>query len=205
MNLKTQEQQIGFEKIPEHYDALERAMLDRYFEFLRTRSNSTFIHWNMRDVNFGFPAIEHRYRVLKGTPSIVSEDRKFDLSRALVSIYGIDYIGHPRLEKLLDFNSIGKRDFLSGKAEADAWDDKQFVRLHQSTLRKVDILANIFEMATDKSLKTHSKWYRQYGMTPAVAGEYLKEHWLTSVIGVLAIVSGGIVKGADLYKFLTSN
>jgi len=88
-----EERRITFDKIAEHYDELERAMLDRYFEFLRTRQHCNWIHWNMRDVNFGFAAIEHRFRVLGGNPIQVSEDRKFDLSRALVDLYGVQYIG----------------------------------------------------------------------------------------------------------------
>jgi len=56
-------------------------MLDAYFAFLRTNSERKFIHWNMRDQNYGFRAIEHRYRVLGGDPYIIQDDRKIDLSR----------------------------------------------------------------------------------------------------------------------------
>jgi hypothetical protein len=41
-------------------------MLDGYFAFVEAHRDSTFIHWNMRDENYGFAALEHRYRVLGG-------------------------------------------------------------------------------------------------------------------------------------------
>lgn len=194
-----EEQHIPFESISEHYDNLERQMLDRYFEFLRTRQHCNWIHWNMRDVNYGFAAIEHRYRVLGGNPIQVSEDRKFDLSRALIDIYGVGYVGHPRLENLIEFNKITARDFLTGKQEADAFESKEFVKLHQSTLRKADSLANIFERTSNKSLKTKATWAEQYGFTPAVIGEWLKEHWAVASIIALGGVLTFVLRAADAW------
>lgn len=45
-----EEQHVAFEQIAEHYDALERHMLDRFFDFLRTRQHCNWIHWNMRGI-----------------------------------------------------------------------------------------------------------------------------------------------------------
>ena len=70
----------------------------------------------MSDINFDFPAIEHRYGVLSGTPFTINDDWKFDLSRLLTDIYGNSYIGHPRLQRLMEKNNIKPRDFLVGAA-----------------------------------------------------------------------------------------
>jgi hypothetical protein len=35
-----------------------------------------YLHWNMRDINYGFAAIEHRHRVLDGSPVIVEMTRR---------------------------------------------------------------------------------------------------------------------------------
>lgn len=184
-----EEQHLPFDQIAGHYDALERQMLDRYFDFVRSRQHYFWIHWNMRDANYGFAAIEHRYRVLGGVPIQIPEDRKFDLSRALIDLYGVGYIGHRRLENLIEKNNITAKDFLSGEQEAEAFDRKEFVKLHQSTLRKVDTLANIFERTTNKSLKTNATWAEQYGFTPAVLAEIAKEHWLITLL----VVAGGVL------------
>lgn len=184
-----EERHVEFDQITEHYDDLERQMLDRFFEFVRTRQHCNWIHWNMRDVNYGFAAIEHRYRVLGGTPVQISEDRKFDLSRGLVDLYGVEYIGHPRLETLLEKNKITAKDFLTGKQEADAFDNKEFVKLHQSTLRKADCLANLFERTLNESLKTNATWFDRHAFSLAAVGEWLKEHWLVTTM----IACGGLL------------
>ncbi len=108
----------------------------------------------------------------------------------VTAIYGIGYIGHPRLEKLVEKNKITNRDFLSGADEAQAFINKEYVKLHQSTLRKVDILANIVERIDNQTLKTNSTWKDIYGSYPEAIGEFLKEHWLITVIGFLSAIAG---------------
>lgn len=111
-------------EIDAHYNALESKMLAEFFEFARLREPYVWVHWNMRDINYGFEAIEHRYKVLgvELGSSLFKEERKFYLSRALGQIYGKKYIGHPRLETLVDKNDISKTDFLSGAEEAQAFE-----------------------------------------------------------------------------------
>ncbi|MDQ3774040.1 MAG: hypothetical protein M3461_06575 [Pseudomonadota bacterium] len=197
-----EEQHIPFEEIDQHYDSLEKQMLDRFFQFVLSRQHYSWVHWNMRDVNYGFAAIEHRYRVLGGQPILIPEDRKFDLARALVDLYGVAYIGHPRLESLVKKNKITDRGFLTGAQEAAAFDNKEFVKLHQSTLRKVDTLPNIFERASNQSLKTNSSWFEQHGFTPAVLAEWAKEHWLITLLVVAGGILTFIVRVFDLLAIL---
>lgn len=142
-------QGIEFEKIDSSYNELEKKMLSEYFEFLKARQGAGYLHWNMRDVNYGFQAIEHRFEVLKGKPYVVPDDAKFDLSRLMVNIYGDDYIGHPRLESIMQKNNMEVLDFLNGRQEAEAFETKQFAALHQSTLRKSHVIANIARKVHD--------------------------------------------------------
>ncbi|MEM9538681.1 MAG: hypothetical protein AAGA60_04120 [Cyanobacteria bacterium P01_E01_bin.42] len=184
-----EEQKISFTEISDKYDILEKEMLDRFFDFVKSRLYHSWIHWNMRDVNYGFAAIEHRYRVLGGEPTSIPENKKFDLSRAFGDLYGVNYIEHPGLESIIQKNNITDKDFLTGQQEAEAFDNKEFVRLHQSTLRKVNALAKLFEMASYKSLKTNSSWTEQYGFTPSVFIELIKESWVVKLL----IIGGGVL------------
>jgi len=150
--------------ITEHYDTLEREMLDAFFAHVGSHQGMKYLHWNMRDINYGFAAIEHRYRVLGGHPQfIIPDENKFDLARLLIDIYGVDYASHPRLTNLLEMNNIQPRDFLNGASEAEAFEQGNYVGLHQSTLRKVDILADIAGRARDRSLKTNTGWWEMHG------------------------------------------
>ncbi len=144
----------------------------------------------MRDINYGFVAIEHRFRILGGNPVSIAEDRKFDLARTLVDLYGSHYIEHPRLENLMKKNRITDRDFLNGKQEAEAFENKDYISLHQSTLRKVDIMANIFGQLGDGSLETDATWAEKNGIHPGVIVEIVKEHWVWSAIVIVAILIG---------------
>lgn len=198
-----EERGVPFSDIDQYYDNMEMAMLGRFFDFVLSHQHFNWIHWNMRDVNYGFAAIEHRFRVLGGTPIQIVEDRKFDLSRALVDLYGVGYIGHPRLETLITKNKITNKDFLTGKEEAAAFDAKEFVKLHQSTLRKADTLANIFERTSTNSLKNNSSWLERHGYTPVAIAEWAKEHWLVSILAVGGIVFTFVVRAFDLLKLLS--
>jgi hypothetical protein len=171
------------------YDDLERGMLDECFDFVKSHQGARWVHWNMRDINYRFPAIEHRYKVLGGTPAIIDDSRKCDLSHLLVSRYGVTYIGHPRLENLIRKNKITALNFLTGAQEAEMFGKSDYVRLHQSTLRKVDILANILGRAADGTLRTNAKWREIYGVSPPALGELLKEHWLFVIITFLSGVA----------------
>ena len=75
-----EERRIPFNQIEAHYDQLEREMLDRFYTHVGSHRGMKYIHWNMRDINYGFPAIEHRHRVLGGDPVIIDDDKKIDLA-----------------------------------------------------------------------------------------------------------------------------
>lgn len=181
---------IPFDQIDQHYDDLEREMLAAFFVHLGSHRGTKYLHWNMRDANYGFQAIEHRFRVLGEQPYVVEDEKKFDLSRMLVAIYGVGYIGHPRMEKLLEKNNIAPRDFLTGAQEAKAFEERDFVALHQSTLRKVDVLANIAGRAHDRDLKTNTTWWEMRGGRVRSALNWMAENRTFQVIAGVASIAG---------------
>ena len=181
-------------KIDQVYDVLEKEMLDEFYKYVHAHSGFKWLHWNMRDVNYGFEALEHRYKVLQGEPQEIPEQNRIDLNRLLIAIYGVGYIGHPRLTMLIEKNKISSKDFLTGADEAEAFINKEYVRLHFSTLRKVDDLANIAYRADQGSLKTNTTWKEYWNCIPQAIGEWFKEHWLASlllgVIGIIGLIIG---------------
>lgn len=172
------------------YDSLEKLMLAEFYQFSEKHVQYFWLHWNMRDINYGFPALEHRSKVLGNTPFIIPEDKRVDLARILIDLYGVGYIAHPRLTKLIELNKITHRDFLTGQQEADAFESKEFVKLHQSTLRKVDIMANILERTLDDSLKTYARWKEIYGGYIPWFTHFVRTHWLVSFVGLVAGIIG---------------
>lgn len=185
-----EQRRIPFDQIEQHYDDLEKETLRAFFAHLGNHRGMKYLHWNMRDVNYGFQAIEHRCRVLGEEPYIVEDDKKFDLSRLLIDIYGVGYIDHPRMDKLLAKNHIAPRDFLNGAGEAKAFEERNFVVLHQSTLRKVDVVANITGRAHDRNLKTNTTWWEMHGGRLRTALIWMAENRTFQVIAGCASIVG---------------
>ncbi|QCR10361.1 hypothetical protein EH207_12615 [Brenneria rubrifaciens] len=184
-------------------------MLDGYFQFLATHSDSTFIHWNMRDDNYGFSALEHRYRVLGGTPTILPDNRKLDLARELVTLYGRQYAPHTspkgrkgRLMSIIELNKIADVDALQGAEEADAFVNGDFIKLHQSTLRKVDVLANVFDRTHQKSLVTKASFMDKYGIHPVALLELVKNSPITTAFTVIAAIGVAMINYERIFTFV---
>jgi hypothetical protein len=182
---------VLFAEIEHNYDMLEKEMLGEFYEFMGQHKAYYWIHWNMRDINYGFPALEHRYKILDGEPFVLDDSKKVDLSRILVALYTNGYAPHPRIIKLMEINHITAKDLLDGKGEADAFENKEFVKLHQSTLRKVDVFCNFLGRALDGSLKTKATWWEINGVSIKVVGELISKHWaFTLLAGVIGIAAG---------------
>lgn len=181
------------EDIDGHYDNLEKKMLEAFFDYAKPRMGHTWLHWNMRDSNYGFAALEHRYRVHGGKPVEIPEVSRRDLSRLLTQLYGANYADHPRLQNLMEQNGISNRDFLNGKEEAMAFENRDYVRLHQSTLRKVHVISDIVYRAADGTLETKTGLDGIYGGHWLFWVERIREHWLSWLIcfvGAVASIIG---------------
>jgi len=167
-------------EISSNYDKIERAMLDGFYEHVKHRSNDhQWIHWNMRDNNYGFPAIAHRYEVLGGQPESIPTSHLFNLAEALPEIYGDNYMKHGehgRLDSLSRHNKFTLNDFLSGEEEADAFVKQKYVKLHLSTLRKVRLIRDIAVRASDGRLKTSANWWQLHGASAVGVVDDLLDH-----------------------------
>ena len=186
-------EKINYDQIEKNYNHLEKIMLGEFYDYVRGRAKNTWVHWNMRDINFGFAALAHRCRVLGSDPAEISDSKLVDLARLLKDIYGVDYIGHPHLEKLVEKNEITKRDFLSGAEESQAFENMEYVKLHQSTLRKVHIIINILKRVDNKTLKTNAKRKDIYGNNFVAIGEFIKDSWVISIITFFGTIFGIIM------------
>ena len=197
------------DSIQQNIDDLEKSMLDGYFTFLEAHRDHTFIHWNMRDENYGFAALEHRYRVLGGTPFELNDDKKVDLARELVTLYGRKYAPHTspkgrkgRLMSIVEMNNIADIDALPGAEEADAFIKGEYLKLHQSTLRKMDILANIFDRIHDKSIKTNATFMDTYGIHPIAILELAKNNPLVTGLIFLSSIGIAIINYSKIFAWI---
>lgn len=164
-------------------------MLEEFFKYAKNHEDCIWLHWNMRDANYGFEALEHRFKVHGGEPFVIPESLRFDLARVLVELYGVDYIGHPRLEMLAKKNEITTLYFLNGEKEARAFENGKYVALHRSTLRKVDIISDVAFRAGSDKLATDAKCKEIYGSHLVWLIEKVKKHPLYSFLCFLATIA----------------
>ena len=112
----------------------------------------------MQNLTFGFEHLEHRSRYLGNSdpPSIPFENR-LDLSAILQERYGRDYVPNPRMINLARQNGPLPQGFLNGEQEAEAFKNKDFIRMHASTLAKVDFFRHVIVLAQQGRLRTANK------------------------------------------------
>jgi hypothetical protein len=173
---------IEHSEITEKYDELEKLMLTEFYLFVNEHRTFRWLHWNMRDINFGFEAIKHRALVLGVNTFEISDENKYDFSRLLIEKYGKKYASHPRLQCLVELNKISSKNWLDGEDEAKAFDNKEYVKLHQSTLAKVNVMENLLKLTAEEDLKTNAKLIDIYGLSPQGIFELIKDNWIYSSI-----------------------
>jgi len=155
MHAVAEELGIARENIVQRYDQIESELLERFYEFVRDRRAQNWIHWNMRNLVYGFEHLEHRYRALlhKEAPQIPVEVR-INLSDVLKDRYGSDYAPDPRMINLMKMNGDLDQRFLDGAGEAEAFRNGQFIRMNSSTMSKVDFFAHVIKLMESGKLRT---------------------------------------------------
>ncbi len=152
----------------EQYDELEKNMLDDFSLYVTQNPTHGWVHWKMRDSNYGFEAINNRIKILKGTTFQIPDDFKYDFPKILELLYTYDYeLTKPngRLLNLAKRNNISTFNAMTGKEEADAFDNKEYLKLHMSTLKKVDIIKSIIQRIENNQLKVNTKKRHIYGVS----------------------------------------
>ena len=186
---------IPISKIKDNYKNLEFKLLDEYFAYLKTHTDNKWVCWKMKDITYGYIALEFRYRVLGGEPILIPEQNKYQLSDLLKSKYGARYIekgsdlSMGRMYQLFQKNHITKKHLLTGKDEADAFLKSEFSRITKSTSSKAEAFSYILLKAGENTLKTNSTLKMRldefYGFSPQGLFNLTKDNWVAALIGML--------------------
>jgi len=138
-------------------EALERKVLSGFFAYVAERPDALWLTWKMTGDTFGFPVLAHRHILYGGTPTVPDDSKIYDLYGILKDRYGPNFVGHPRLERLVELNDdITVMDFLPGRDEPVAFRAGEFGKLRRSTARKTAILRDLFERLEAGTLRTNA-------------------------------------------------
>ncbi|MCX9899644.1 hypothetical protein [Klebsiella pneumoniae] len=189
----SEEMHIPRDDVLDRFDEVELELLSQFYKFIRDRRDKFWVHWNMRNLTYGFEHLEHRYRVLGGKDAcVIAVERRLNLNDLLADRYGADYAKHPKMLSLMDQNGGRHRDFLGGKEEVEAFENKEFLRMHTSTLSKVGFFSSTMGKFVSGKLKTASKGY-------GVRLDKLFESRTVKSLGLISIIFGLPVAIWQLY------
>lgn len=152
----------------EDIDRLEKDMLSEFNAYVKKHNLHYWVHWNMRNASYGFEAIANRCRIVGGKAFSIEDELKFDMPDILGKIYTYNFVEHKPSGQLLNMsklNAISTKDALTGKEEADAFEQKDYLKLHMSTMRKVEMIDRILNLLEQGSVKTKSKKNEVYGLS----------------------------------------
>lgn len=148
---------ISTEQIEEKYNEIEKELLSRFYNFVRDRREKFWVHWNMRNLTYGFEHLEHRYRVLNNSePPAIPVEVRLNLNDILRERYGDDYVTDPKMLTLMSLNGQRVPTILTGEEESAAFKDKQFIRMNTSTISKVSFFKHVIEQVQKGKLKTQN-------------------------------------------------
>lgn len=153
-----EELHIARDEVRDRFDEIETRLLTSFYAFIRDRRDRYWVHWNMRNLTFGFEHLEHRYRSLGGGDApIIAVERRLNLNDFLGERYGINYAQHPKMKSLWELNGGVHRHFLDGKEEVQAFQNNEFIRMHNSTLSKVGFYFSVMRKLIRGKLRTASR------------------------------------------------
>lgn len=100
-----EELNIKRSEVINNFNMVEKELLDRYFEFIKDKLDKFWIHWNMRNLTYGFEHLEHRYKILGGKNiPIIPLDRRINLNDIIAIRYGKNYVKDPKMRSLMEIN-----------------------------------------------------------------------------------------------------
>lgn len=197
IHLQAQFLKYDFNNLTEpEFDECEKKMLSEYYSFLDKNKTKYFVHWSMNNSNFGFKAIDNRYRILGGYVNEIENKFKINLGETLCLIYSDFYSkdgNGGKLHNLSILNSFKPREFLKGSEEAECFEKKEWLKLHYSTLSKVKLFKLIIDKTANNELKVNSSKKEIYGISLSSFNEIINNNIILKIIWWFVLVIIGIM------------
>lgn len=180
-------------------DQVEHNMLHDFFEYYNKNNDKIWLHWNMKNNNFGFSAIEDRFRSLKGNPHPFDDGKLINISVLLKKKYGINYAkdnmwNGKLMGKMYDIfvlNHITDSNILDGEREIIEYILKNIIPIEQSVLGKLKAFKIIMEKTADNVLKNRGNVLKDvYGLSVQGIAKYIQDN---AVLALIFSILGGVI------------
>jgi DpnII restriction endonuclease len=124
---------------------------------MQSRIEAHWLHWNMDRPEYGFMALENRWRYLTSDQVPCSPPRnRYDVDNLLCSQFGENYAPHGKLESTARLNDLDMRSFLNGIEEAKGYEASDWAKVSRSASSKAKIIGELFLRLAGGTIKTAS-------------------------------------------------
>ncbi|AWA30311.1 hypothetical protein HYN48_09560 [Flavobacterium magnum] len=187
---------ITIDQIHDSYRDLELRILKAFNNFARRHQDYIWVHWNMKNIHFGFEAIKHRYeKIFEDSADYfeIPSNQKKDLQVIIEGMYGDHFVNGPdQLRSLLECNSNNTTDpnYLRAEDEAKQFENKNFEVVIKSIDTKVEFLKKATQRLCDKKLVIVNKNYYAIFIDVVNHPLFTFSGWAIGLIGlILAMVT----------------
>lgn len=163
IHLEADKADIPKDQIQDSYRELELRILKLYNDFVRRHLDCFWIHWDMKNIHFGFEAIKHRYeKIFENLDDYceIPNNKKKNLRTIIEGMYGDNFVsGSDTLKALMLCNSSNVEDstYLSKDNESTQFESKNFFAVIRSVDLKVDFIKNVTKKLSYKKLIVSNK------------------------------------------------
>lgn len=190
---------IPKDQIQDSYRELELRILKSFNDFVKRHGHCIWVHWDMKNIHFGFEAIKHRYeKIFEGLGDyyeIPSHNRR-SLYRILEGMYGEGFVKGPdQFKELMTTNNSGVDHplYLAKLVESSEFEAKNFKSVIDSVDCKVEFIKKALKKLINRKLIIQNK--NRYALFIDIIS-----HPIFNFIGLVVSLLGLL---AGIYSLLT--
>jgi hypothetical protein len=194
IHLEADKADIPKDQIQDSYRELELRILKLYNDFTKRHLDCFWIHWDMKNIHFGFEAIKHRYeKIFESLDDYceIPNNKKKNLKTIIEGMYGDNFVsGADSLKSLMLCNSNNVEDstYLSKDNESFQFENKNFIAMIRSVDLKVEFIKKATKKLSYKKLTVSRK--NNYAVFVDTVNHPLTTFigWLVGIIGLILTI-----------------
>jgi hypothetical protein len=164
IHIEADKANIPYEEIENSYRDLEFRTLKAFNDFVKRHSQNLWLHWDMKNIKFGFEAIKHRFEKLfsglRERREEIPLNNRINIRQLLESMYGEKFaITDDKLASIMKENNgrILDQQYLTLDRESMEFERKNYTAVINSLDCKVDFLCRAVIQLNRKKLKVVNK------------------------------------------------
>ncbi|WP_163409013.1 hypothetical protein [Flavobacterium ajazii] len=196
IHLEADKADIPKDQIQDSYRELELRILKLYNDFVRRHLDCFWIHWDMKNIHFGFEAIKHRYeKIFENLDDYceIPNNKKKNLRTIIEGMYGDNFVtGSDTLKALMLCNSDNVEDstYLSKDNESYQFENKNFIAVIKSVDLKVEFIKKATKKLSNKKLIVQNKNHYAVFVDTVNHPYFTFSGWIIGLVGlVLTIIT----------------